>query len=884
MDELEDTFCYVYSSSLEHRIQIKIGTLEGKRQKPEYDKLLADPILKFSGLYQEGTDKCADLMVVCQIYADNRPLGLPISTSYKSFTSRWNWNEWVILPVQFCDIPRTAQLTLTIYDCVGPNKVQPVGGTTISLFGKHGVFRQGMLDLRVWPGQKADGSNPTKTPGKTKDNGKEQMQRLSKLTKKHRNGHINKIDWLDRLTFREIEMINEKEKRNSDYLYLMVEFPRVFVENVPHYVVYYEPDGDEIYQFRSQADMVTVPDPEILQENLVESKHHKLARSLRSGGNDKDTKPNADVRDMLNAIVAYPATVQLSNEEQDLVWKFRFYLSNQKKALTKFLKCVNWKVSGEVRQALAMLQQWAPMDVEDALELLSPNFTHPVVRRYAVSRLKQAPDEDLMLYLLQLVQALKYENFDIINEGFLRIKPTNDEYDKKFDPLIDPALIKDTLLGDTNTENDNDIDDPNTACDLAAFLIQRACKNSTLANYFYWYLLIECEDQEPTTHVAKQDSKVKEMYLTVMRTFSQTLMKGNPDWQHRRTILTKQQNFIHNLVKLVKTVSRERGDRKKKCERLQQLLADTETFKYNFVNFDPIPFPLDPDVHIKGIIPEKASLFKSALMPSRLTFLTTDNKEYVAIFKHGDDLRQDQLILQMITLMDKLLRMENLDLKLTPYRVLATSTKHGFLQYIESKTVAEVLNTEGSIQNFFRKHHPSETGPYGIAPEVMDTYVRSVAGYCVITYLLGVGDRHLDNLLLTKNGKLFHIDFGYILGRDPKPLPPPMKLSKEMVEAMGGPQSEHYQEFRKQCYTAFLHLRRHSNLMLNLFSLMVDASVPDIALEPDKAVRKVQDKLRLDLGDEEAILYLQSLLDMSVTAVMAVLVEHIHKFAQYWRK
>lgn len=55
------------------------------------------------------------------------------------------------------------------------------------------------------------------------------------------------------------------------------------------------------------------------------------------------------------------------------------------------------------------------------------------------------------------------------------------------------------------------------------------------------------------------------------------------------------------------------------------------------------------------------------------------------------------------------------------------------------------------------------------------------AGYCVITYLLSVGDRHFDNLLLTPNGNLFHIDFGYILGRDPKPFPPPMKLSKEMV-------------------------------------------------------------------------------------------------------
>uniref|UniRef100_A0A3B4B1I9 PI3K/PI4K catalytic domain-containing protein n=1 Tax=Periophthalmus magnuspinnatus TaxID=409849 RepID=A0A3B4B1I9_9GOBI len=163
--------------------------------------------------------------------------------------------------------------------------------------------------------------------------------------------------------------------------------------------------------------------------------------------------------------------------------------------------------------------------------------------------------------------------------------------------------------------------------------------------------------------------------------------------------------------------------------------------------------------------------------------------------------------------MDKLLRKENLDLKLTPYKVLATSTKHG-----------------NRSTSFFRKHAPSEKGPYGISPEVMDTYVKSCAGYCVITYILGVGDRHLDNLLLTKtgrsmflmfkyladltrgsrvfSGKLFHIDFGYILGRDPKPLPPPMKLSKEMVEGMGGMQSEQYQEFRKQCYTAFLHLRR----------------------------------------------------------------------------
>ena len=55
------------------------------------------------------------------------------------------------------------------------------------------------------------------------------------------------------------------------------------------------------------------------------------------------------------------------------------------------------------------------------------------------------------------------------------------------------------------------------------------------------------------------------------------------------------------------------------------------------------------------------------------------------------------------------------------------------------------------------------------------------SGYCVITYLLGVGDRHNDNLLLSESGHLIHVDFGYILGRDCKPFPPPMKLNKEMV-------------------------------------------------------------------------------------------------------
>ncbi|XP_077989101.1 phosphatidylinositol 3-kinase catalytic subunit type 3-like [Glandiceps talaboti] len=894
-----DRFTYVYSCDLDVNVQIKIGTLEGTRERKSFRALVEDPQLRYSGLYQDG---CSDMYVTCQVFADGRPLGLPTRTSYRPFSTRWNWNEWLTLPVRFCDLPRSAQAAFTVWDLYGPRKAIPVGGTTVSLFGKNGTFRQGMHDLRVWPDIEGDGSMVTKTPGKSLGTGDDQMSRLSKLTKKHRKGHMVKVDWLDRLTFREIEMINEKEKRNSNFLFLMVEFPRIHFDNVDHSVVYFEKDADEVVQVKPSAEIVKVPDPEILMENLVESKHHKLARSVRSGVSDRDLKPNAATRDQLNVIVGYSPTKTLTSEEEDLLWKFRFYLTNQKQALTKFLKCVNWNLPQEAKQALDLLGKWQVIDVADALELLSPQFTNPTVRRYAVARLQQAKDEELLLYLLQLVQALKYENFDEIKAGlesppkresqiFLSETSPGDRERLPSTPTVTSPVSR-------RSSQSSDIDSPSPEpmsskqedsepvieeeqYDLATFLISRACHNSTLASYFYWFLLVECDDQDSLS----KDNRTSEMYITVMKRFSQALIKGGRECRIRRSLLARQQTFVDRLVILMKGVVRESGNRKKKIERLQASLSDnSEGNKVNFVHFEPLPLPLDPEVKVNGIVVEKATLFKSALMPCKLTFKTVDNREYATLFKNGDDLRQDQLILQIVHLMDTLLRQENLDLKLTTYKAIATSPRHGFVQFIESVPVADVLSNDGSIQNFFRKHAPSESGPYGIHQDVMDTYVKSCAGYCVITYILGVGDRHLDNLLLTASGHLFHVDFGYILGRDPKPLPPPMKLSKEMIEAMGGANSEQYQDFRKYCYTAFLHLRRYANLILNLFSLMVDANVPDIALEPDKTVKKVQDKFRLDLSDEEAVLYMQTLIDVSAGAVFAAVVEQFHKFAQYWKR
>ena len=84
--------------------------------------------------------------------------------------------------------------------------------------------------------------------------------------------------------------------------------------------------------------------------------------------------------------------------------------------------------------------------------------------------------------------------------------------------------------------------------------------------------------------------------------FLQCLKKGKAEWQQRRSVLSRQQKFITKLVEVVKTVAKESANRQKKMERLQHLLSDENALKMNFVKFDPLPFPLDPDVSITGIV------------------------------------------------------------------------------------------------------------------------------------------------------------------------------------------------------------------------------------------------------------------------------------------
>ena len=135
----------------------------------------------------------------------------------------------------------------------------------------------------------------------------------------------------------------------------------------------------------------------------------------------------------------------LASSDLELLWKFRHALTGEKKALPKFLLAVDWRDATEVAQVPALLKQWTRIDVADAIKLLGPDqaYQRRVVRAFAVDALRQASDIELVTYLLQLVQALRY-----------------DEKDEK------------------------------GRSPLASFLSERAARSVAVANFVWWYLKV----------------------------------------------------------------------------------------------------------------------------------------------------------------------------------------------------------------------------------------------------------------------------------------------------------------------------------------------------------------------------------------------------------
>ena len=169
---------------------------------------------------------------------------------------------------------------------------------------------------------------------------------------------------------------------------------------------------------------------------------------------------------------------------------------------------------------------------------------------------------------------------------------------------------------------------------------------------------------------------------------------------------------------------------------------------------------------------------------------------------------------------------------------------------------------------------------YPLPKKMEDTFMRSCAGYCVATYVLGIGDRHPSNLMITKDGHLLHIDFGHFLGNYKTKLgfkreTAPFVFTPHFANVFGGVHGPNFKKFEKLCQQAYNSLRHRAGFFYALFKMMLSSGLPELEKVEDLAwLNKALYLTHKDgrpVSDEEAAKHFSGLIKESMNNMRTAL-------------
>ncbi|KAK5689044.1 Phosphatidylinositol 4-kinase stt4 [Elasticomyces elasticus] len=234
-----------------------------------------------------------------------------------------------------------------------------------------------------------------------------------------------------------------------------------------------------------------------------------------------------------------------------------------------------------------------------------------------------------------------------------------------------------------------------------------------------------------------------------------------------------------------------------------------------------------------------------------------------AIFKVGDDCRQDVLALQLIACFRGIFNNVGLDVYVFPYRVTATAPGCGVIDVLPNSISRDMLGREavnGLYEYFVSKYGSEDSIRF---QEARSNFVKSMAAYSIISYLLQFKDRHNGNIMVDDAGHILHIDFGFCFDIAPGGVKferAPFKLSPEMVAVMGGTQSQSFRAFEELCVKAFLASRQYVEQLAHVILTMLDSGLP--CFKPT-TLQHFKERFVLEKSEREAADYVRKLVHWS---------------------
>ncbi|KAF4532330.1 hypothetical protein B566_EDAN003633 [Ephemera danica] len=678
--------------------------------------------LRILAATQLNCNKGVQVAVAAGLFHGGKPLCATQRTSERQVaadTGKCEWEEDLNFNILVRDVPRNARLCLVVYEV---SKVA-----------------RGTKHRKIKDSKQEQFFNPIAWVNTTVYDFKSQLQ----------SGNMTLYMW----------NYNEDMQTENDFLHplgTVVSNPNVQdTTSISIAFQKYDPDRQIIYP--AKESILEVADS-IMQDGAeVSAMNAALLETLKSIVEEQEQDP----------------LHELHEQECKVIWGLRHTcMKHYPVMLPKVLDCVEWNDRLEVAKAICLLQSWPKLPAEKALELLDYAYADPFVRSFAVSCLEGISDEDLSLYLLQLVQAIKHESY--------------------------------------------------LYCDLVEFLIKRALNNQKIGHYLFWHLRSDMD--QPAVSVR---------FGLILEAYLHGSVQHLPALSRQVEALAK----LEFLNEQVRTKPRE-----KQRSSLHEMLTDKNS---------------------------------SGMKPLWIVFENDDmhGDDIYIIYKNGDDLRQDMLTLQMLKIMDRLWKLNGLDFRMNPYNCISTDSKVGLIEVVlNADTIANIQKEKGafsatcafrkgSLLDWLKDHNPNEVQ----LNKAIEEFTFSCAGYCVATYVLGIADRHSDNIMIKKTGQLFHIDFGHILGHFKEKFGfrrerVPFVLTNDFVHVINKGQAKEkapeFKKFQDLCEQAFMILRKHGSLIISLFAMMISTGLPELSSEKD--LNYLQETLVLNKNEKEALQHFRS--------------------------
>lgn len=246
------------------------------------------------------------------------------------------------------------------------------------------------------------------------------------------------------------------------------------------------------------------------------------------------------------------------------------------------------------------------------------------------------------------------------------------------------------------------------------------------------------------------------------------------------------------------------------------------------------------------------------------------------IVKANDDLRQEQFVSQLLRVFQDVWEEKKTPVWVRAYDILATSKDGGMIEAVPDTISLDSLKRADpnytTLRDFYARHWGGGSDRSAGFRKARDAFLTSLAGYSIICYLLNIKDRHNANILIDREGRVLHIDFGFLLSNSPGGNMnfenAPFKLTADFIDLLGGTTSAEFEQFRRACAMAFIAARQRYGKIMLMVEVMLDGNedLPCFRAGKVQVMRELRERFALGEDHRDLITYVNNLIDASANS------------------